>query len=126
MESSRPRSLWTAANGRLPDYERPYVGGATSLRGYPAGAFLGDNVAYGSVELRVPLTTVYEVSQAGFAVFFDAAAAYPHGVSLSDARVNKGLGVGGFIVATFLRLNVDVAHDLEDGVRVHFTLGSRF
>ena len=120
------RAYYHSTDGPIPDYQRPYVGGSASLRGHPASAFLDDNVAYGSIELRIPLTTIYEVSQAGFSVFLDAATTYPHGVSLNRARVHKGVGVGGFIVATFLRLNVDVAHDLEDGVRVHFTFGSQF
>ena len=49
------QGYYRSADGRLPDWERPFLGGAQTVRGYDAGEFIGDNIALLAVEWRVPL-----------------------------------------------------------------------
>jgi hypothetical protein len=59
---------WAAADGALPAYERPLVGGGKTLRGHAPGQYAGDNAALGSLELRLPLTPVLSYARAGGAL----------------------------------------------------------
>jgi len=117
---------WEGADGRLPDWERPFLGGAATLRGHAAGEFIGDNRALGAVEWRLPVTPPVEVGEAGILLFFDTGAAYDHDTPLGDARFRHGVGAGAWLDATLLGLKVDVGWDLEEDVRVHFSTGVRF
>lgn len=116
------------ADGPLPDYERPYIGGMVSLRGYPAGAFSGDSTALGTVELRLPVTNVMVggLVRLGVAAFWDTGTTWDHGQRLGDQRFRHGVGGGVFAQAPLIRLNVDVANNLEGDTRVHFGFGFRF
>ncbi|HEY7820229.1 MAG TPA: FtsQ-type POTRA domain-containing protein, partial [Vicinamibacteria bacterium] len=58
------------ADGPLPPYERPFIGGGETLRGQAPGEFVGDNAALGSLELRLPLTSVLSLPRAGLHLFF--------------------------------------------------------
>ena len=122
------RGLLHTADGPLPDYERPYIGGMVSLRGYRSGAFIGDSAALGAVELRLPITTALtgSIARFGVAAFWDAGATWDHGRSMGDQKFHQGVGVGVFLIAPFVRLNVDVANDLNGSTRVHFGTGFRF
>ncbi len=62
---------YRGTDGRLPAWERPFLGGAATLRGYDAGEFIGDNIMLASVELRVPLTPPLPVGLVGLDFFFD-------------------------------------------------------
>jgi outer membrane protein assembly factor BamA len=114
------------ADGPLPIYERPLVGGFGSLRGFRAGAFTGDNVATASLELRVPFHSPLRVGQTGLTVFGDAGTAYDHGIRLADARFEYGVGAGWCLRVPLFQLEVDVAHGFDSGTRVHVTAGLRF
>jgi outer membrane protein assembly factor BamA len=41
--------------GDTPYYEAAYIGGASTLRGYPSQRFAGDAAAFGNIELRLPV-----------------------------------------------------------------------
>src|SRR4030095_14323204 len=46
------------SNATLPPYERLLLGGASTLRGFDAGAFDADRMLVTSAELRVPISSV--------------------------------------------------------------------
>jgi outer membrane protein assembly factor BamA len=118
--------LYQAADGRLPDYERPFLGGASTLRGHQPGAYLGDNTALTSLELRLPVTSPLALYTAGFKLFWDSGAVFDHGQSLRDARFRNGVGAGVFFLVMGFGITVDLAHDLHDSFRLHFGTGFRF
>jgi outer membrane protein assembly factor BamA len=110
----------------LPIYERGLLGGSGSLRGFKAGAFTGDNVATASVELRVPFHSPLRLGQTGLTVFGDAGTAYEHGVKLSDARAEYGVGGGWYLRVPLFHLQIDVAYGFDSGTRVHVMAGLKF
>ena len=117
---------YSGADGTLPDYERPFLGGATTLRGYEPGAFTGDNIATASLELRLPLSPLRRIYRSGFTLFFDSGTAYDHGVSLANAKFRHGAGVGAFILIMGFGVKADVAYNMHDAFRVHVSSGFRF
>jgi hypothetical protein len=121
------RVQYSAAGATLPPYERLLLGGASSLRGFRAGAFVGDRMLLTSAELRVPVTTVLSSAKFGVSAFFDAAKAYDYGQRLSDATWHRGAGGGIFLITRIVNINVDVAHGINDGdLRLHLATGFAF
>ena len=121
------RVQYSAADRTLPDYERLLLGGASNLRGFRAGAFDGDRMLVTSAELRVPITSVLSGAKLGLTAFMDAGKAFNVGQSLKDAAWHQGVGGGVFLIATIVKLNLDVAHGLRDGdTRVAFSTGFSF
>ena len=66
------------------------------------------------------------LGQAGGKSVFDTGAVYDVGQALRKTRFRQGAGVGLFLLATVLQLNVDVASDFKGTLRAHFTTGFRF
>lgn len=121
------RARYTTADAPLPIYERWLIGGSDTLRGFRAGAFEGDKALVTSAELRVPITSVLNGSKLGLNAFIDAAKTTDYGLSLDDANWERGAGAGVFLIASIVRLNLDVARSLDGGgTRVHFTTGFAF
>jgi outer membrane protein assembly factor BamA len=120
------RALHQRVDRPLPPYEQPLLGGASILRGYAAGSFVGDNLFASSLELRVPLSSPMGVGRLGVSAFADAGAVYDHGVRLRDATFHQGFGGGVFMLATLFQLNLDVAYGVDNKVRVHFMTGFSF
>jgi len=118
--------LYDKSDGHLPDYEKPFLGGATTLRGHQPGEFVGDNRVVSSVELRLPMTSPLAIYHAGFDAFWDSGAVFNHGQSLSDSQFEHGVGVGAFVLIAGFGFKVDLAHDLNGSFRVHFSTGFRF
>jgi outer membrane protein assembly factor BamA len=114
------------ADRPLPPYEQALLGGASTLRGFRAGSFAGDNRFTSSAELRVPLTSPMKVGKLGVNVFVDAGTVYDEGERLRDATFHRGAGAGLFFVATIFQLNIDVAHGVDSGTRVHLMTGFQF
>lgn len=114
------------ADAPLPVYERRLLGGFSSLRGFRAGAFTGDNLAAASLELRVPFHSPMQMAQTGLVLFGDAGAVSDHGAKLRNADVHCGAGAGVYVRAPLLQLEIDVAHGFGRGARVHVTAGFRF
>jgi outer membrane protein assembly factor BamA len=115
---------WAVSGGSLPPYERPFVGGGKTLRGHAPGEYVGDNAALGSLELRLPLTSVLSFARAGVHVFLDTGAVYDEGGSLRRARFHNGAGFGVFFRIAMIGLRADLGFDLEGGTRFH--VGSSF
>ncbi len=117
---------YRGTDGRLPDWERPFLGGAATVRGYSAGEFIGDTIVLASVELRVPLTPPLPVGLVGLDFFFDTGAVYDYGTGLGEAKFHNGIGGGVYFFVAFIGLKMDVAYDLDDTVHFHFSTGFRF
>jgi outer membrane protein assembly factor BamA len=120
------RALSDTSDKALPLYEKALVGGAGSLRGFRAGSFSGDSMAAGTVELRLPTHSAMHMAQNGFTVFGDVAAAYDHGTTLSEATWHYGAGVGWYLRAPLIAINVDVAYGFDRGARAHVTAAVKF
>ncbi|MDA2936775.1 BamA/TamA family outer membrane protein [Acidobacteria bacterium AH-259-A15] len=117
---------YLGSNGALPDYQKPFLGGSETLRGYSAGRFSGDNLLIGSLEWRVPLISSTSFVRGGLNVFFDTGTIYDHGQSLRKSRFRNGVGAGFFIFAFGLGFKVEAAYDLDDEVKMHFATRFRF
>ncbi|MBA3949104.1 MAG: FtsQ-type POTRA domain-containing protein [Acidobacteria bacterium] len=120
------RALHVMSDTPLPSFERTLIGGASTVRGSEFGYASGDNMAVGSVEVRLPLNSPMKVGRLGMSVFADVGAAYDRGTALADADYRWGYGAGLFFSATVVRLNLDVATDGNGGARVHAASGFRF
>ena len=118
--------LWMPADGPLPPYEKPFIGGGQTLRGYEPGIFIGDNAALGTVELRQPLTSPLSFVRAGVHAFYDTGAVYDDGESLGGTRFHHGLGMGVFLRAAIIGVRMDVGWDLEGGSRFHIASSMKF
>ncbi len=121
------RVQYSAANATLPPYERLLLGGASTLRGFRAGTFIGDRMLVTSAELRVPLTTVLSSAKFGVTAFFDAAKAYDYDQRLRDTSWHRGAGGGIFVITRIVNINLDVAHGINGGdTRLHLATGFSF
>ena len=121
------RVQYSSADRTLPDYERLLLGGASNLRGFRTGTFDGDRMFVTSAELRVPITSVLSGAKLGLTAFMDASKAFNVGQTMKDAAWHQGVGGGVFLIATIVRINLDVAHGLRDGdTRVHLSSGFSF
>ena len=126
------RLLFEGASAPLPSYERALLGGSPAargtLRGWPAGAAVGDRIAAASIELRLPVTSLLSEVQVGLRFFGDTAAVYDASRSLRQASFLEGAGVGVFVMPPGFGfpISIDVAHDFADGVRMHASAGFGF
>jgi outer membrane protein assembly factor BamA len=110
----------------LPQFEQPWLGGTSTLRGFRAGYRYGDQLAAGSLELRVPFTSPLKVGRFGAAVFVDRGAVYASGASLRSAAFDTGAGAGLFVTLPALSLRADLAKGIDAGTRIHVSIGMRF
>ena len=126
------RIFFAGASAPLPPYERALLGGSPAaggtLRGWRAGAAVGDRIAAASIELRLPITSVLSEGRIGLRFFYDTAAVYDVGRSIRNARFREGAGAGVFFLPPRFGfpMSIDVAGDPEGGVRVHFSAGFGF
>ncbi len=121
------RAQYFTSDAALPPYERLLLGGSATLRGFRAGSFDGDRMLVTSAELRVPLTSVIRGARFGVTVFADAARVTDRGVRLGDTDWRRGAGAGAFMIASVLRLNLDVARGFDGaGTRIHLASGFAF
>lgn len=120
------RALHVMSDTALPPFERALIGGASTVRGSRFGYASGDNMAVGSIELRVPFSSPLSVGRVGFNVFADVGAAYDRGTAMADADYQWGYGAGLFFSATVFKLNLDIATDGEGHTRAHLASGFRF
>jgi hypothetical protein len=119
------RVFQVSADGALPPFEQAWIGGASSLRGYPAGARADDNAAGGTLTWALPLGSPLNLARVGVRTFVDWAAVYPAGTSWQDASFDRGIGAGVFASATAFTASLDVARGRND-TRVHLRIGTRF
>jgi hypothetical protein len=121
------RARYTTADAPLPLYERWLIGGSDTLRGFRTGSFDGDKALATSAELRIPITDVTSGGKVGMLVFFDAARIGEHGARLADAEWRRGAGAGVFLIASVIRINLNVANNIDGGgTRVHLSSGFSF
>lgn len=120
------RAVHVMSDTALPAFERALVGGASTGRGSRFGYATGDNLAAGSIEIRMPISSPLSVGRLGLSVFADVGAAYDRGTAWRDAGYRWGYGAGAFLSATIVRFNLDVATDGRGGARVHAASGFRF
>lgn len=111
------------ANRSLPPYLKFLAGGDGNLRGFEPGAFVGDILVAGSLELRVPLSAVLSAGKVGVSVFVDAGTAYDHGQAFRDQPLHVGGGASVWLAATVFRMGLTVAHGRGAGTRVTFGAG---
>ena len=121
------RAQYTGADAALPPYERILLGGSSSLRGFRTGAFDGDRLFATSAELRVPITSVLSGAKLGMTAFFDAGRIWDAGQTFDSTEWHRGAGAGLFLIASIVKINVDVARGLKTGdTRVHLSGGFSF
>lgn len=121
------RVLYSTTDGHTPPYERLLLGGMPTLRGYRAGAFDGDRLMVASAELRLPVTSVISGGQFGVTAFMDAGKVVRYGERFDDVKWRRGVGGGIFLIASILKINLDVARGIDDGkTRVHLSTGFAF
>ena len=120
------RGRYDEASAPLPPYEKLLLGGAATLRGFPAGAFAGDGRALASAELRVPLTSPLRVARIGVDVFIDGGTVWDHGDGFDGDRLEHGAGAGLFFLAPLIRVQVDVAYSSTGRWRAHVDTGISF
>jgi outer membrane protein assembly factor BamA len=120
------RVVREGSSGPLPPYLRSLLGGWSSLRGFEAGSFTGDNMVAGSLELRVPLNSPVSFGKIGVSAFVDTGAAYDYGLHLRDQTRHTGVGGAGWITIGPVKLGLSVAHGLGSGTRVNFGGGLSF
>lgn len=120
------RVMRDGANGSQPAYLKPLLGGWSNLRGFEAGAFIGDIVVAGSAELFVPLTSPLSVGRLGVSAFVDTGVAYDYGQRLKDQTRQTGVGGSVWFSATVFRMSLSVAHAQGGRTRVNFGGGLTF
>ena len=121
------RASYVGANATLPPYERLLLGGSSTLRGFRTGTFDGDRTFVTSAELRAPITSVLSGARLGLTAFVDSSKIWDAGQSMSDVAWHRGVGAGVFLIASVVRINLDVARGLKDGdTRVHLSSGFTF
>jgi hemolysin activation/secretion protein len=120
------RALRTSADRPLPQYLKPLLGGAQTLRGYAAGTRAGDTLVAGSLELRVPLTSPLSFGKLGVSAFVDIGTTHSRGERLQDQSFERGVGGSLWFSAAVVRLNLAVARGLNSSTRVHFGTGLSF
>ncbi|HEU4890034.1 MAG TPA: BamA/TamA family outer membrane protein [Vicinamibacterales bacterium] len=121
------RASYTGTDASLPPYERLLLGGSSTLRGFDTGAFAGDRMLSTSAEVRVPLTSVLNGAKLGITVFTDAGKAWDFGSSMDQAEWHRGVGGGLFLIASIVRVNLDIARGLKTGdIKVHLSSGFTF
>jgi outer membrane protein assembly factor BamA len=97
------------------------------LRGFRTGAFDGDRLFATSAELRVPVTSVLSGARLGMTAFFDAGRIWDVERTFDSAEWHRGAGAGLFLIASIVKINVDIARGLKTGgTRVHLSGGFAF
>ena len=109
-----------------PNFYKSLLGGSGNLRGFRAGYRIGDTLAAGSAELRIPMSSALRVARVGTSVFMDAGVTYDKGARVSDQKLERGIGAGVWATAPLFRISVMVARGLGSGTRVHFGAGLTF
>jgi outer membrane protein assembly factor BamA len=112
------RAQRLGADAPLPLYLKPLFGGTANVRGFAAGSSAGDNLVAVSGELILPLTSPLRIGRLGVSAFTDAGTVYDWSQRLADQTFSQGYGGSVWFAATFLRLNIAVAHGRGSSTRV--------
>ena len=109
-----------------PAFYKIMIGGSSSLRGFRAGHAVGDTLAAGSAELRIPTTSPLRMARFGVSVFVDAGKTYDKGQRFRDLKLERGVGAGIWATAPLFRFSIAVARGIGSGVRAHVGAGLTF
>lgn len=120
------RAQYQGASAAVPAYAQPLLGGGGSVRGHRVGVRAGDRLASASAELRLPLNSPMSFGQAGVRLFVDTGAVWDVDAHLRKTGFSRGVGGGVFLGAAFISLQLDLAHDLRGGARLHFATSASF
>ena len=120
------RAQYQGAGAAVPAYAQPLLGGGGSVRGHRVGVRAGDRLAAASAELRFPLNSPMSFGEAGVRLFVDTGAIWDVDARLRKTRFSQGVGGGVFLGAVFINLQLDLAHDLRGGARLHFATSVSF
>ncbi|MEX2661014.1 MAG: BamA/TamA family outer membrane protein [Vicinamibacterales bacterium] len=123
------RVRYLKADGPLPAHERYLIGGSDTLRGFRAGTLNGTEFLVTSGELRVPITSVVTGARLGLTVFMDAVNKLDAGDDIDTSGWRRSAGGGLFLIASVIRLNLDVARGIGrhgGDTRVHLSSGFAF
>jgi outer membrane protein assembly factor BamA len=120
------RALSVTADAPLPQFEHALLGGGANLRGFDTGFRADDNLAAGSVELRIPITSPLSIGRFGIKAFVDMGAAYPSGSKLDEQVFDQSFGGGAYLHLTILNLSLDVAKGKGGDTKFHFGMGVTF
>ena len=120
------RALSVTADAPLPQFEHALLGGAANLRGFDTGFRADDNLAAGTVELRIPITSPLSIGRFGIKTFVDMGTAYPSGSKLEDQIFDQSFGGGAYLHLTILNLSLDVAKGKGGDTKFHFGMGVTF
>ena len=90
------------------------------------GMRAGDRLAAASAELRFPLNSPMSSGKAGVRLFVDTGAVWDVDERVRTTRFSQGVGGGVFLGAAFVNLQLDLAHDLRGGARLHFATSVSF
>jgi outer membrane protein assembly factor BamA len=114
------------ASAPQPLYFRSLLGGWSNLRGFKAGAFTGDTLVAGTIELRMPITSPLDIGKLGVSVFADTGTAYEKGQRFRDQDLRTGYGGSVWMAIASFRMSLAVAHGRGSGTRVNFGGGFAF
>ena len=114
------------ASASLPPYLKSLLGGWSNLRGFEAGTFVGDTLAAGSLELRVPVSSPLSAGKLGVSAFVDTGTAYAKGERFGDQTLRTGIGGAVWMTTGPLRLGLSVARGRGADTRVNFGGGLSF
>jgi len=121
------RAQYVGADATLPPYERLLLGGSSSIRGFSTGTFDGDRTFVTSAEVRAPITSVLNGAKIGVTAFVDAGKTWNFGDRMDGAAWHRGVGGGVFLIASVVRINLDIARGLNTGdTHVHLSSGFTF
>lgn len=120
------RALSVTADAPLPQFEHALLGGAANLRGFDTGFRADDNLAAGTVELRIPITSPLSIGRFGIKTFVDMGTAYPSGSKLEDQIFDQSFGGGAYLHLTILNVSLDVAKGKGGDTKFHFGMGVTF
>jgi hypothetical protein len=113
--------------GSYPFQEAAYVGGATTVRGFPEHRFAGDAALYTNSELRLRLAKIFVLfpEDLGVLGLADAGRVYLAGESSDRWHAGVGGGLWLSFVSRANVLSVAAAHSVE-GTRVYLRAGFSF
>ena len=75
----------------------------------------------------MPITSVLSGAKLGLTVFYDAGRAWDFGSRMQDAQWHRGAGAGVFLIASIVRINLDIARGINTGdTHVHLSSGFTF
>lgn len=120
------RAIREDADGQLPPYLQPVLGGWSNLRGFEPGAFVGDRLVAGSIELRVPLSSALRLGKFGVSMFADVGKVYRNDQRFGDEPLRWGMGGGVWYTITAVQVGAGVAHAHGGGTRATFGADLRY